>query len=256
MRSASRRLTTAATVLVIGGLATSCGSESPPATTTTITVFAASTLTEAFTEIGTSFERANPGTTVRFSFGGSGELATQIGQGAPADAYASADEINMARLVEAGNAGRTPVVVARNTMEIIVEAGNPKGIATVADLAAPDLVVVLCATTAACGKLAATVLQGANVTVVPKSLETSVKAVVAKVTTGEADAGIVFVTDVLAAGSKAAGVRIAAAQNVITDHLMVVTKQATNAAGASAFVAYVAGPQGQAILAKYGFVAP
>lgn len=255
MRSLSRLLTAA--VLVIGGVATSsCGSESRRANATTITVFAASSLTEAFTEIGTSFEQANPDVTVRFSFGGSGELATQIDQGAPADVFSSADDINMARLVDAGNATGTPVVVARNSMEIIVEAGNQKGIATVADLAAPDLVVVLCATTAPCGKLAATVLKTAGVTVVPKSLESSVKAVVTKVTTGEADAGIVFVTDVLAAGSKAAGVAIPSDQNVVTHYPMVVTKQTTNAAGASSFVAYVAGPQGQAILAKYGFLAP
>ena len=255
MRSLSRLL--AATVLVIGGVVTSsCGSASRRPDATTVTVFAASSLTEAFTEIGTSFEQANPDVTVRFSFGGSGELATQIDQGAPADVFASADVSNMARLVAAGHASGTPVVVARNSMEIIVEAGNPKSIATVADLASSDLVVVLCATTAPCGKAAASVLEVAGVSVTPKSIENSVKAVVAKVTTGEADAGIVFVTDVLAAGSKATGITIPAAQNVVTDYPMAVMSEATNTSGAKAFIAFAASPAGQAILARYGFAAP
>ncbi|CAB4879409.1 unannotated protein [freshwater metagenome] len=273
-----------ASLAVLGSVASSCGSDAkdtaattaatstPAATATaasntasattvptmtgTITVFAASSLTEAFTEMGAAFEKANPGAKVIFSFGGSGDLVTQIGQGAPADVFASADDSNMTKLVEAGNASGTPTVVAKNSLEIITEAGNPKGIATLADLATPDLVVVLCATTAPCGKLAALVLKTAGVTVVPKSLEDKVKGVVTKVTMGEADAGIVFATDVQAAGSKATGVAIPAEQNAVTNYSLVVTKQATNTTTASAFIASVASPAGQAILAKYGFLAP
>ncbi len=254
MRSTRPVLVTFLAVIALA--ATACGSDSKSKASGSVTVFAASSLTEAFTEMGASFEKANPGAKVTFSFGGSGDLVTQIGQGAPADVFASADDSNMTKLVDAGNALGTPTVVAKNSMEIITEAGNPKGIATLADLAKPDLIVVLCATTAPCGKLAASVLKTAGVTVAPKSLEDKVKGVVTKVTTGEADAGIVFVTDVKSAGSKATGVEIPATQNRVTNYPLVVTKQATNTTGAAAFIAYAASPDGQTILAKYGFLAP
>lgn len=244
-----------------------CGSDTAapattaaPTTTTsgasgTIVVFAASSLTEAFNEIGTAFHAANPGATVQFNFAGSSDLVTQIGQGAPADVFASADDTNMTKLVDAGEAAGTPVPVAKNTFEIIVEKGNPKAIATVADLAKPGLTVVLCAPTVPCGKGAAKVLENAKVTVTPKSLEEKVKGVVTKVTTGEADAGIVFVTDVKAAGSGAQGVEIPADINAISNYPMVVTKEAKNAS-AQAFIDFVAGPQGQAILVSHGFLKP
>ena len=221
-----------------------------------ITVFAASSLTEAFTEIGSSFEAANPGAKVRFNFAGSGDLVAQIRQGAPADAFASADDSNMNKLIDAGEAVGKPIVVARNTLEIITEPGNPKGIATLGDLAKPDLIIVLCAETVPCGKLAAQALAAASVAVTPKSLEDKVKGVVVKVTTGEADAGIVFATDVIAAGARAGGVEIPASQNAVTNYPVTVTKEATNAGGGSAFISYLASPSGQAILAKFGFLAP
>lgn len=220
-----------------------------------VVVFAASSLTESFTEIGAAFEAAHPGSSVTFNFAGSGDLVTQIGQGAPADVFASADESNMAKLTEAGDNGGDPVIVARNTFEIIVEPGNPKGITGVADLARPDLAVVLCADTVPCGKGAATILDKAGVSVTPKSYEEKVKGVVTKVTTGEADAGIVFATDVRAAGDEATGVEIPADVNVISKYPVVVTKDAPNAAAAQAFVDFVAGPQGQAVLASFGFLA-
>lgn len=247
-----RRLRLAA-VAVLALVAGGCGSD---VKTGAITVFAASSLTEAFTEIGSSFEAATPGARVRFDFAGSGDLVTQIGQGAPADVFASADDSNMKKLTDAGEAIGTPTVVARNTLEIITAAGNPKGIATLADLARPDLIVVLCAETVPCGKLAQQALAKASVAVTPKSLEDKVKGVVTKVTTGEADAGIVFATDVIAAGASAGGVEIPAAQNAVTDYPVTVTKAATNGAGAAAFITYLASPSGQAILAKYGFLAP
>lgn len=227
-----------------------------PAVSGEVVVFAASSLTDAFTEMGEAFHTANPDATVTFNFAGSGDLVTQIGQGAPADVFVSADESNMTKLTDAGEAAGTPVAVAQNTMEIIVEAGNPKGITGLADLTDGDLIVVLCADTVPCGKNAAKVLTNAGVTVTPKSLEDKVKGVVTKVTTGEADAGIVFATDVLAAGDKAAGVEIPADVNVISKYPIVVTKEATNATAGQAFIDFVASAAGQAILAKYGFLAP
>jgi molybdate transport system substrate-binding protein len=249
-------------VLAIAGIATaSCGGDDAPQTSTSgsavagsVVVFAASSLTEAFTAIGAAFQVANPEATVTFNFAGSSDLVNQINEGAPADVYASADDSNMAKLTEAGGNATEPVVAARNTFEIIVAPGNPKGIAGVADLADPDLIVVLCGDTVPCGTGAAEVLANAGVTVTPKSFEEKVKGVVTKVTVGEADAGIVFLTDVIAAGDAAAGVPIPADVNAISNYPIVVTKEAPNAAAAQAFVDFVAGAEGQAILAKYGFL--
>jgi molybdate transport system substrate-binding protein len=140
-------------------------------------------------------------------------------------------------------------------MEIIVEKGNPQAIATVADLAKPGLIVVLCADTVPCGKSAATVLRNAAVTVTPASLEDKVKGVVTKVSTGEADAGLVFVSDVKSAGDTAEGVRIPDDINVINKYPMVLTKEAPNPEAAKAFMAFVTSDAGRAILAKYGFLA-
>lgn len=221
-----------------------------------VVVFAASSLTEAFTEMAEAFESGNPGANVTFNFAGSGDLVTQIAEGAPADVFASADDSNMAKLTEAGQNAGDPVVIARNTFEIIVEKGNPETVASVADLANPDLIVVLCADTVPCGKGAAAILENAGVTVTPKSLEEKVKGVVTKVAAGEADAGIVFATDVQAAGDTAEGVVIPADVNVVSNYPIVVTKEAPNAAAAQAFVDFVAGDAGRAILARYGFLAP
>ena len=227
-----------------------------PAVTGDIVVFAASSLTESFTEIGDAFKVSNPDANVVFTFAGSGDLVTQIGEGAPADVFASADDGNMTKLTYAREAAGDPVSIAKNTMEIIVEKGNPKAIAGVADLAKADLFVVLCADTVPCGKSAAAVLKNAAVAVTPVSLEDKVKGVVTKVTAGEADAGIVYVSDVNAAGDTAAAVEIPADINVINNYPVVVTKEASNTAGAQAFIDFVASDAGQAIMAKYGFLAP
>jgi molybdate transport system substrate-binding protein len=256
----ARRLVLAA--LVVAGITTaSCGGDDAPQTSTsgggatgTVTVFAASSLTEAFTAMGEAFQVENPAAVVTFNFAGSGDLVTQINEGAPADVFASADDANMTKLTDAGGNAGAPVVIARNTFEIIVGPGNPKGITGLADLAEPDLIVVLCADTVPCGKGAATVLANAGVTVTPKSFEEKVKGVVTKVTAGEADAGIVFSTDVVAARDAAEGVAIADDVNVISNYPIVVTQNAPNAVAARAFVDFVAAAAGQAILAKYGFL--
>lgn len=221
-----------------------------------VVVFAASSLTDAFAALGDAFTVEHPGAHVTFNFAGSGDLVAQITQGAPADVFASADDSNMAKLVDAGETGADSVVIAKNAFQIIVGPGNPRGIVDLADLADPELIVVLCDETVPCGKGAATILSNAGVTITPKSLEDKVKGVVTKVTTGEADAGVVFVTDVIAAGDSADGVEIRADVNVISSYPIVVTKSAPNSAAAQAFIDYVASEEGQAILATYGFLAP
>jgi molybdate transport system substrate-binding protein len=223
-----------------------------------ITVFAAASLTNTFEEIGTSFEIANPGVKVIFSFAASSALATQIGQGAPADVFASADVANMNKLTATGGAGTAtpPVTFAVNRLQIIVGKGNPKQVAGLADLGQPGLVYVTAAPDVPIGGYAKQVLDKAKVTVTPKSLEADVRAVVNKITFGEADAGIVYATDVKAAGGKAQGVAIPDDVNVIAHYPIAVTKASKNVRVASAFVDFVAGPGGQTVLAKYGFGEP
>lgn len=252
----SRLLVTGLALVMAGVLGTTACTDDANTDTTELVVFAASSLTNAFVEIGESFTEAHPDVRVTFNFAGSGDLVTQITQGAPADVFASADDSNMTKLIDAGENAGEPVAIAKNTFQIIVEPGNPTGVADLADLADPALIVVLCADTVPCGKGAATVLSNAGVTVTAKSMEDKVKGVVTKVTTGEADAGIVFVTDVIAAGDLADGVEIPAEINVISNFPIVVTKAAPNAAAAQAFIDFVASAEGQAILASYGFLAP
>ena len=265
MRRTPRLLLTAIATLSIIGV--SCGSDSAKtaATTTTqskpevsggITVFAASSLTAAYTEIANAFMTEFPNAKVTLNFGASSDLVTQINEGAPADVYASADQANMKKLTDAaGNAG-DPQTFATNSLEIIVGKGNPKGITGVADLAKPGVIFVTCAPEVPIGKYSAQVLATAGVTVTPASLEQNVKGIVTKVTLGEADAGIVYKTDVTAAGDKAAGVEIPAGINVTATYPLVATKASTNPAGAQAFVEFVLGEQGQKIMASYGFTAP
>jgi molybdate transport system substrate-binding protein len=256
-------------VAVLGLLGASCGSDSgtkatTPSTTATpaaavsgtVTVFAASSLTESFDEIGTAFTTEHPDAKVTLNFAASSELVTQIGQGAPADVFASADQANMNKVTDAAENGADPAVFAKNSLEIIVGAGNPKKITGVADLANPDLIVVNCDPAVPIGKYSAQVLTNAGVAVTPKSLEQNVKGIVTKVTTGEADAGIVYATDVIAAGTRAEGVAIPADINVVAEYPIVVTKAAPNAAGAKAFTDFVQSEQGQKILASHGFTAP
>lgn len=263
MRRTTRYLTAAVALLGVFGAA--CSEDASTSSSAAgvdgavsgeVVVFAASSLTEAFTQIADAFTALHPDANVTFNFAGSGDLVTQITEGAPADVFISADDSNMAKLTEAGEHRTEPVVVARNTFEIIVEQGNPQGLTGVADLADPDLIVVLCADSVPCGKGALQVLDNADVTVTPKSLEDKVKGVVTKVSAGEADAGIVFVTDVISAGDTAEGIEIPADVNVISNYPIVVTKHAPNPVAAQAFLDFVAGEAGQAILAKYGFLAP
>lgn len=257
----SRRLVALITLLTFLGV--SCGSDGPdsavtsePAVAGDITVFAASSLTSAFTKIGQAFESAHPDSKVDFNFAASSELVAQINEGAPADVFASADEANMKKLTDAGGTVGDPQPFATNSLQIIVQPGNPKGMTGVADLAKPDVVFVTCAPEVPIGKYSAQVLAAANVNVSPASLEQNVKGIVTKVTLGEADAGIVYTTDVIAAGDQAAGIDIPADINVTATYPIAITKQAPNPGGARAFTDFVLSTAGQQILASYGFAAP
>ncbi len=251
-------------VAAVAMLAGGCAGAARPRTSATaargsvgsITVFAAASLTGAFTDIGAAFEAAHPGASVTFDFAGSSDLVAQINQGAPADVFASADAANMATLATAGNAAAAPVEFATNRMEIITAAGNPRHLTGLGDLAAHDLIVVLCAAPVPCGSYAERILAAASVAVTPKSREANAKAVVTKVSSGEADAGIVFATDVRAAGAAASGVEIPQAQNVVAAYPMAITKQSANPTGAQAFVDFVRSPAGRRILTDAGFGPP
>jgi molybdate transport system substrate-binding protein len=193
---------------------------------------------------------------VKFNYNGSSSLATSITQGAPADVFASAAPKNMTTVTDAGLASGTPQDFARNTGEIIVEKGNPHHITAVKDLANPAVKVVVCAPEVPCGAVATAIFKNAGVTVKPVSEEQNVGGVVTKVTLGEADAGIVYVTDVKANESKATGVPIPADQNDITKYPIAQLKDAPNATAAAAFISYVLGPDGQQVLASFGFLPP
>ena len=221
-----------------------------------LVVFAATSLTGAFDKIGAQFEQANPGVTVKFNYNGSSSLATQLTQGAPSDVFASANTANMNTVTDDSLASGAPKVFARNQGEIMVEAGNPQHISSVSQLANPAVKVVLCDPQVPCGSLAQQIFKNAGVTVKPVSQETSVGGVVTKVSLGEADAGLVYVTDVKSAGNKVAGVAIPANQNQVVDYPMVQLKDAPNASAATAFISYVLGPAGQQVLASYGFLPP
>jgi molybdate transport system substrate-binding protein len=231
------------------------GSGSSPAVTGTITVLAAASLTEAFTTLGRQFEAAHPGAKVVFSFGPSSGLATQITQGAPADVFASASPKNMDQVTSAG-AASSAIAFAKNTMEIAVPPSNPAAIASVSDLARKNVKVALCQAQVPCGTVAQQVFANAKVTVTPVTQEADVKSVLAKVQLGEVDAGVVYVTDVRAAGDKVKGIAIPPEVNASTAYPIAALSKAPNAAGGRAFVDYVLSPAGMSVLTQDGFSAP
>lgn len=231
---------------------TTPSSSSTPALSGSLTVLAASSLTNSFTDLGQQFQTAHPGTKIDFSFGASSDLETQIEQGAPADVFASADESNVAKVVSAHDNASAPTDFAKNRLEIAVEPGNPKHIEALSDLTKPGVVVVLCDSTVPCGKFADEVLANANVSVTPKSRELNVKATLSKVELGEADAAIVYVTDVKSSG-KVEGVPIPDAVNVLTTLPIVALKDSKHAALADAWVSFVVANE-QELVTKYGFL--
>lgn len=220
-----------------------------------LTVFAAASLTESFTALGKQFEAANPGTKVTFSFGASSALAQQILAGAPADVFASASAKNMTQVTDKGEA-QSPRTFAINVAEIAVAPAKAAQVASVADLAKPGLKVALCQPQVPCGALAQKVFATAKVTVKPVTQGLDVKSTLAYVTSGEADAAVVYATDVLAAGDKVTGVEIPADQNASTDYPIATVTASKNAALATAFEDYVLSAAGQDVLAEAGFQKP
>lgn len=221
----------------------------------TVTVFAAASLTDVFETIGDEFTAENPGVAVSFNFGGSSGLAEQIVQGAPADVFAAANPATMTTVTDAGLA-TGPTTFATNTLELVVPAGNPGEIDGLADLERPELAVALCAAEVPCGAATVTVLAEAGIAASVDTYEQDVKAVLTKVELGEVDAGLVYRTDVLAAGDTVDGIPIAEAGAAVNDYPIAATAESENPDAAAAFVAFVLSPRGQALLSGAGFGAP
>ncbi|MEU9271008.1 molybdate ABC transporter substrate-binding protein [Streptomyces sp. NPDC048251] len=222
----------------------------------TVTVFAAASLKESFTTLGKEFEKAHPGTKVTFSFGGSDSLAASITGGAPADVFASASPKTMAIVTDAGDASGTPATFVRNQLEIATLPGNPDKIASLKDLTRSSLKVVLCDKTVPCGAAAQKALDASKLKLTPVSYEQDVKAALTKVELKEADAAVVYKTDVHAAGDKVEGVEFPESADAINDYPIVQLKDAQNTAAAKAFIALVQSAEGQKVLTEAGFLQP
>ena len=248
-------------------------STSPPPTPTsstsptstlegTITVFAAASLTQTFTEIADDFEEANPSVTVELNFAGSSDLVTQITEGAPADVFASADLRNYTKLAEAGLTAGDAVNFATNTLTIAVPARNPAEIGNLSDLADADVKTVICAPQVPCGAATVTVTEAAGIVLTPVSEESSVTDVLGKVSSGEADAGLVYVTDVLAAGDEVEAIEFPESSSAVNTYPIVAVADsgadaaANTSAIAQAFIQYVTGTAGLGVRAEAGFGPP
>jgi molybdate transport system substrate-binding protein len=222
----------------------------------TVVVFAAASLKPAFTAIGEQFTTAHPGSQIEFSFAGSADLVTQLTQGAPADIFASADTTTMDRAATAGLLSGAPVDFAANTLEIVVAPGNPKGVTSVKDLAQPGLLVVTCAPQVPCGSATRTVQRAAGVALNPVSEESQVTDVLNKVRSGQADAGLVYVTDVIAAGDAVTGVAFPESAAAVNTYPVALLKDSPHPDLARTFIDLVTGAAGQQILAGFGFGKP
>jgi molybdate transport system substrate-binding protein len=243
----------ALSVLLIGG----CGSpDKPAAEDQTIMVFAAASLKKTFTDIGEQFKTENPGASVEFSFAGSSDLVTQLTQGAQADVFASADTKNMDKAAQTGLLAGDPVNFASNTLTIAVAPGNPKKVASFKDLTQQGLNVVVCAPQVPCGSATQKVEQATGVTLNPVSEESSVSDVLNKVTTGQADAGLVYVTDAKGAGDKVAAVPFPEAAGAVNTYPIATLKESKNPELARKFVDLVAAESGQKVLEAAGFGKP
>jgi len=256
-----------AAALLLAGCGGSAGSSSPSsaassspsssaAAPVTLTVFAAASLKSTFTALGKRFEASHPGTTVEFSFAGSSDLVSQLVAGAPADVFASADEANMAKVDRQQLLDGRPVDFATNVLEIATPRGNPARVASFADLARPGLAVVVCAPQVPCGAAAAEVEAASGVALEPVSEESSVTDVLGKVTSGEADAGLVYATDVRTAGDAVTGVPFPESAGAVNTYPIAALSGSAHRAAAEAFRDLVASADGRATLAAAGFGAP
>ncbi|WP_432139011.1 MULTISPECIES: molybdate ABC transporter substrate-binding protein [unclassified Streptomyces] len=222
----------------------------------TITVFAAASLKESFEKLGAEFERQHPGTEVVLNFGGSDSLAAGITGGAPADVFAAASTRTMKTVTDAGATATAPVTFARNRLEIATLPGNPDGITSLKDLTGPGLKVVLCDRTVPCGAAAQKALDAAGLELTPVSYEQDVKSALTKVTLKEADAAIVYRTDVRAAGDKVRGVDFPEAAGAVNDYPIALLENSRNTGTAKAFIALVRSTEGRRTLAETGFQSP
>lgn len=236
-------------------LAALAGCSSGP-TTPTITVFAAASLEPAFTEIAEHYKTDHPGVSVAFNFAGSSDLATQLTQGADADVFASANTAQMDKVAQAGLLDGTAVPFATNSLVIVTAPGNPHQVRSFADLAAPGLAVVVCQQPVPCGAATHKVEESIGVEVNPVSEEPDVTDVLNKVTTGQADAGVVYRTDAIHAGEKVATVEFPEAAGAINTYPIAVLEHASQAGPARAFIDLVTGEAGQKILHAAGFGKP
>jgi molybdate transport system substrate-binding protein len=250
-----KKLSSLVVVLCLLAAAVGCSS-SRDENANSITVYAAASLKNAFTEIGEQFKKDNPGESVEFIFAGSSDLVTQLAQGATADVFASADSNNMTKATQAELVAGKPVNFASNTLTIVTAPGNPKGIVLFADLNQPGLSVAVCAAEVPCGSATKKIERVTHVELKPVTEEASVTDVLNKVTSGQADAGVVYVTDALAAGTKVASVNFVESSVAANSYQIAVLKDAPNADLAKKFVDLVAGDYGQKALNKAGFAKP
>lgn len=254
MKSACLRVGVGALATVLALSMAACGSGDSDRAE--VTVFAAASLTEAFTGLGRQFEAENDGATVAFSFAASSDLAGQIDHGAPADVLASADQPNMAKVVEAGlNAGQ-PRTFAGNVLEIALPPGDPGEITGLTDFAKPDLKFAVCAPGVPCGNAASEVFEKAGVEPQVDSYEPNVKSVLTKVELGEVDAGLVYHSDVLAAGERIESIPIPKRFEVVNTYPIVLVGDASNPDGGREFIELVSSEYGQAELERWGFRKP
>lgn len=252
MNAARRVLLPGSALLLLGSLLSACGGGGGG--DTTITVLAASSLTGTFTELGKEFEKEHSGVTVKFAFDSSATLAQQATQGAPADVLATADTKTMASAKSAQ--ASTPQNFATNVMVLAVPAANPANVTSFSDLDKSSVKYVLCVPTAPCGSVGQALLDQDHITGKPVSQEVDVKSVLAKLTEGEADAGIVYTTDAVAAGDQVKALPIPGSSKQITTYPIVTLKQSKEATLAQDFVDLVTGSTGQQVLQKAGFGAP
>jgi molybdate transport system substrate-binding protein len=241
--------------LLLGAVACGSTGTTGPASSaagTSLTVFAAASLTETFTELGKTFEAAHPGTKVTFNFGSSATLAQQITQGAPADVFAAASPATMKAVTDASLAS-APATFVRNKLEIAVPAGNPAKVDELKDLTDPEVKVALCAEQVPCGAAAITALDAAGLKVTPVTLEQDVKATLTKVELDEVDAALVYKTDVLAAGDKVKGIDFPEADKAINDYPIAALSTSPAPELAGQFVDLVLSRQGKDVLSKAGF---
>lgn len=240
-----------------GGSAAAEASEAAvPKLSGTVNVFAAASLKKAFTELGDELTSQHPGVKIEFVFGGSSDLVSQLTAGAPSDIFASADEANMTKATDAGLVDGLPTPFATNHLTIAVAPGNPLGIASLADLANAGLKVVVCAPQVPCGAATQQVAGLAGVTLSPVSEENAVSGVLAKVTTGEADAGLVYRTDVRAAGEKATAVDFPEADQVTNVYPIALLTDAQNTRASRAFIDLVLSARGRQVMRDAGFNLP